>query len=1464
HLGSIPYAQRLVIGDVLFGVPTFQASIRPPPGGATLKANGVTVRLFGGRLRTVPYLATARVDGVPLEARVLALFPDDQELRVLEAQPLSLPGGHVPGALAYVHFYLRGKTLVIGAIQSDVYRALRQEGTTKSRYRDWQKEMRLGLEAYARGVGVEQIVSPTSEQIQQRWPPDVQSDVESPGIARALADIVYDQDMPGLGYHQEDLPEPMAWEGGLTLTRAWVKRLDPLVHDPLLAQFQQVLKEEAQGSAAISPSRNLEPTPREIATEGLDGISVNEPPNPDAAKVPSEESPAVKQTAQVTAILDQANAEQPYQPKDKHLLDLPPASLDSAIRHTRVNVVDLIDEAIREVWPAIKRQLVKTPEDFQPDRIIIEIGGSVAYLRDREGKIYWPGIGHVNGEPELDIVLYLPDEWSDDFFSEFGVIDLNRRQRSQTLTSAIAKKFELVGVHLHVDVCLRPMPVRKLLYPLFPEFPYHPDKWYFATPKALAALQAAVSANASEHRHMVLQKYFQLFTEAKEFPDFADPSFTVKAVRRLVQLAQMRGDYEEAQQLFDLIVKVVDHKVTAEDLRNPLKQSLTRADPAFNESDIEFLVERYETQRRLGPAAPGNMGNGGARVNRTERSDRAHRRGGHRNVIGDEELELEAPWNAYDYASGGTLVPDSERRRLAVIDDWKLLDQLQQRIKTLKDRSERALKPGEVNQDEAGKLRAEIEQLGAEVNGLPQELQGQAVEGDAAPKESAKIPPPPITPAPPPAPPEPPRSSQPAEPTPQAATRPGDSPPLKVGIDPTVATGDSKAQQQRKAEAHKQFQQGEGHEQAGRLEEALRLNRYEEVEESAREALVLAPDPSMIRAELLYKLADALVELGRPDEGLRLFDETIEALEALAKRTKRPAELREIQRFAAIVGITKAQTYYSLDRHNEARASIQELRRYSAILAERQPSVLAYALMLQGHLAYAEGDLQGARRLYERAHGADPHPTIDDALDVVKGRVAEQANNVEEAITRFRRVLAHGCSFLGPTLPLRDTESDVPILVAALKQAGKARVRELEKRGVSVVRGRQLLIAYHPPLGEALRALGRVYAKQPEPERQLLAFLVLEAVMRLKEVAGPSSSTIQQLFEAIRSRINPETASNRLLAAEASLRAFHLEQAGQIEAARQEYARALDVNAEDIVSRFAAGRVAYLRGRYDEAVQWLTTARDTAKRMRPGDRRLLMDISRVLGVSLLELDRPRALESLEALTEALTLLQSIRTEPLDWAAYTAFLNDPPVQEKYLLTQMAAAQLQHALDTEEPQAYEKVLELGRRARSVYGVEDRQRKEGMDRAVLRSEALALWGLKRYEPATNKMEDVVRKIEAELRAANEGLKRLAREAGSAANAPHEAELTRRRRELEQAQARALVTRGSIRLFSGQSGQLELGVSDLAQDQTKGWFTPAGTVAIKRYLAEALLRLGDLDGARREIGEALSLAQSIRPVVG
>jgi hypothetical protein len=282
-------------------------------------------------------------------------------------------------------------------------------------------------------------------------------------------------------------------------------------------------------------------------------------------------------STQITVILDSLRLEIPYRPQDRRLLDLPARSGGHP-----VNVIQTIEDTLRRISPAVSR----TIPDFDPEQLLIEIGGSVAYLRQADGTVYWPGIArHAQGDPELDVSLYYPEEWLGDFLNQ-PTLSLVRDALESALHDA----------GLSPDLLINPLTVGLGVVP------YHPDNWYFGSPAALAMLQRYVSAHAGDQRERALSIYQERFEEAEALlshPDtlpyhLAPSEVGLKATKRLLELAHLRGDQAEALQLFRVVTQVVEERLADPALRTTLERALAHARPPFAPADIPALVRRYE------------------------------------------------------------------------------------------------------------------------------------------------------------------------------------------------------------------------------------------------------------------------------------------------------------------------------------------------------------------------------------------------------------------------------------------------------------------------------------------------------------------------------------------------------------------------------------------------------------------------------------------------------------------------------------------------------------------------------------------------------------------------------------------------------------------------------------------------------------------------------------------------------
>lgn len=181
------------------------------------------IRLFEGRVREVPYLLIAGgMDPDMRGAKALAIFPDyenDPETPILEP-------GHLFSALAFSVFYERTvngvKTLVISEVQSDAYATIKSDPAMRAKYRDWRWVIRRAVEQYAVKHGYEQILSPISDTVKERWP----------ALSSELALIVYDTKMKKNGYKRITLDEAVTWDKQMQVTDWWLKDIGRFVDAP--------------------------------------------------------------------------------------------------------------------------------------------------------------------------------------------------------------------------------------------------------------------------------------------------------------------------------------------------------------------------------------------------------------------------------------------------------------------------------------------------------------------------------------------------------------------------------------------------------------------------------------------------------------------------------------------------------------------------------------------------------------------------------------------------------------------------------------------------------------------------------------------------------------------------------------------------------------------------------------------------------------------------------------------------------------------------------------------------------------------------------------------------------------------------------------------------------------------------------------------------------------------------------
>ena len=110
---------------------------------------------------------------------------------------------HNLNAFAYLRFYIRGRTVVVTEIQSDVYRHL-HEDDVKQRYRDWSKVLILAFENFLLNheLEFEQVQLVTEGFIAERW-----SEADS-----SIGNYLYHQVPKRLGYQKKSLPRSLLLE----------------------------------------------------------------------------------------------------------------------------------------------------------------------------------------------------------------------------------------------------------------------------------------------------------------------------------------------------------------------------------------------------------------------------------------------------------------------------------------------------------------------------------------------------------------------------------------------------------------------------------------------------------------------------------------------------------------------------------------------------------------------------------------------------------------------------------------------------------------------------------------------------------------------------------------------------------------------------------------------------------------------------------------------------------------------------------------------------------------------------------------------------------------------------------------------------------------------------------------------------------------------------------------------------
>ncbi|MHC4122923.1 MAG: hypothetical protein ACYSSI_05055 [Planctomycetota bacterium] len=335
--------------------------------------------------------------------------------------------------------------------------------------------------------------------------------------------------------------------------------------------------------------------------------------------------PSTAKEGMAWQVLEHVNIEKDYYPPDRKLFDLP-----YEISPLRINAIDVIEEAIEKALVRASRYMFF---NFDPGQVIIEIGGSASYLRNPDGTIFWPGVRQVDGKPELDVLVFLPEEWCGNsvrytVLSCFLHLAVRRNFKSVGNPVFLDIRVKKVGALMHSEPSGTPDKIlgrltNYLVNPylgipkdilkvctniakdvikgrergFFISHPYLSSRLYFGKEKTLQTMLQGIKENRDKHSYMALKEYYLLFVGAKNRYDEQTTLKTrLKSAKSLLQLSLMRGDQDDALALSELIK---DHVIEKRGDFTKLDSFFERAHPGFLPEDIEGLVGQYNDYQMI-------------------------------------------------------------------------------------------------------------------------------------------------------------------------------------------------------------------------------------------------------------------------------------------------------------------------------------------------------------------------------------------------------------------------------------------------------------------------------------------------------------------------------------------------------------------------------------------------------------------------------------------------------------------------------------------------------------------------------------------------------------------------------------------------------------------------------------------------------------------------------------------------
>ncbi|MBF0331281.1 MAG: hypothetical protein HQL17_05030 [Candidatus Omnitrophica bacterium] len=330
----------------------------------------------------------------------------------------------------------------------------------------------------------------------------------------------------------------------------------------------------AQVGSLMSIVKKIEP--KKMAAQGhADNMLVNIKIMPYSVK-PQKRTASAGDMAQQQAYAILRRAENAYRNiyQEPELFDLLPGSKFNQGKQT-FSLVENVREAIYKGLVNLAKISEQRTADADLLKCFFGISGSLNYLRERDGTVYWDGVN------DLDIIISLPYPLSD--------------SSKNVITQEISKVLEGQGINISYHAVFLDTfgsGYRNNIDWLYANFS---DTTYFRLDNKAPLKKAFDVLN---YGRLVLQQYAEIYAGMDKYVSWhrlSDTASLMKVLKRILVLARLRGDMEMEAELFDLIKKVIKGQVdiSTDEFIKKVEQYKSNVRPHFKRDDGSLHAHSY-------------------------------------------------------------------------------------------------------------------------------------------------------------------------------------------------------------------------------------------------------------------------------------------------------------------------------------------------------------------------------------------------------------------------------------------------------------------------------------------------------------------------------------------------------------------------------------------------------------------------------------------------------------------------------------------------------------------------------------------------------------------------------------------------------------------------------------------------------------------------------------------------------